>query len=100
MLRRRTDFVDRFDVEKMFFGPGPRPDLSSKTPQFFFLKYFPSLKDPHFVPADRAGHHMRRTDRVIGLTFNGISRAYPLWIMDNYHSCNDVIGDVPIIVNH
>lgn len=99
MFGRRTEYVEQFRIEKMFFGPGPRPDLTSAHPRFFFLKYFPSLKNPQFVTAGRASH-MRGTDRVIGLSFNGVSRAYPLWIMDNYHSCNDVINGVPVIVNH
>jgi len=59
----------------------------------------PALVDPGFIPAkDATGH--RERDGVLGVTLNGITRAYPLWIMDNYHVANDMFGDTPLAVIH
>ena len=48
--------------------------------------------DPEMVTAPSADH-MRADDYVIGLVFNGSARAYPLWVVDNYHVVNDTVGD-------
>jgi hypothetical protein len=42
--------------------------------------------------------HMRGDDYVIGLTWNGSARAYPLWVVDNYHAINDTIDGQRILV--
>ncbi|MSQ91211.1 MAG: DUF3179 domain-containing protein [Phycisphaerales bacterium] len=39
-------------------------------------------------------------DRVIGITINGESRAYPLQLMNVHEICNDVLGGVPIAVTY
>lgn len=44
--------------------------------------------DPQMVPA-RNAYHMRADDYVIGMEFRGAARAYPLWVIDNYHVVND-----------
>lgn len=44
--------------------------------------------DPEMVPAADASH-MRDDDYVIGLVFRDRPRAYPIWIVDNYHVVND-----------
>ena len=38
---------------------------------------------PEFVAAEDATH-MRDDDYVVGIEYKGYSRAYPLWITDNY----------------
>ena len=48
--------------------------------------------DPAMVPAGEAVH-MRGDDYVVGLTFEGSARAYPVWVVDNYHVVNDRVGD-------
>ncbi|MCI0633464.1 MAG: DUF3179 domain-containing protein [Actinobacteria bacterium] len=52
---------------------------------------------PEMVPAERAGH-MRPDDYVIGLAFGGGARAYPVWVVDNYHVVNDRVDDEPFFV--
>src|SRR5438046_8575994 len=42
--------------------------------------------------------HMRSDDYVIGLTHGGVSRAYPLWVIDNYHVVNDRVGPDRLVV--
>ncbi|MSR44655.1 MAG: DUF3179 domain-containing protein [Phycisphaerales bacterium] len=39
-------------------------------------------------------------DRVIGITINGESRAYPLQLMNVHEICNDVLGGVHIAVTY
>ncbi len=40
------------------------------------------------------------TDRVIGVTVNGESRAYPLAVMNAHEVVNDTLGGVPIAVSY
>lgn len=57
----------------------------------------PALTDPKTAPVGQAGF-MLADDRVVGVTVNGESRAYPIKVL-NYHECyNDVLGGVPIAV--
>ncbi len=57
----------------------------------------PSLTDPAVAPVLEADF-MNDDDRVVGITIDGQSRAYPIKVL-NYHECyNDVIADVPIAV--
>lgn len=62
-------------------------------------KIMPSLSTPSFTVADKADH-VRKNDCVLGVSFNGITRAYPLWIMDNVHLVNDVFDGEPLVVIH
>lgn len=39
-------------------------------------------------------------DRVIGLTLNGESRAYPLRVLTYHDAANDVLGGIPIVVSY
>lgn len=50
------------------------------------------IDDPSFASVDEATF-MRSDDYVVGLVFDGVARAYPLWIVDNYHVVNDRVGD-------
>ncbi|MGH2807391.1 MAG: DUF3179 domain-containing (seleno)protein [Actinomycetota bacterium] len=45
--------------------------------------------DPKFVAAPDATH-MRGDDYVVGVSYRGLTRAYPLWIVDHYHVVNDI----------
>lgn len=62
-------------------------------------KILPSLSTPVFAAADHAGH-VRDRDDVLGVTFQGVNRAYPTWIMDNYHIVNDLFHDAGLLVLH
>lgn len=55
--------------------------------------------DPQVAPAGGAAH-MRDDDYVIGVVFRGRARAYPLWVVDNYHVVNDrVDGERLLLVS-
>jgi len=62
-------------------------------------KILPSLSNPAYVSVEDATH-VRKGDDVLGLTYKGISRAYPTWVMDNYHLVNDVFRDAGLLVVH
>lgn len=51
---------------------------------------------PKFVPAAEAGH-MRPDDYVVGLRHKGYTRAYPMWVTDNYHMINDKVAGDPVL---
>ncbi len=57
----------------------------------------PAITDPK-TAAVGVADFMLGDDRVVGVTVNGESRAYPIKVL-NYHECyNDVLGGVPIAV--
>ena len=71
--------------EKEIFSGGPPKDG------------IPSLDDPTFVKASQA-HFLQDTDRVLALVRNGISKAYPLRILNWHEIVNDRFGDEGIVI--
>ncbi len=59
----------------------------------------PSLDSSAFVKAAQASF-LRDTDRVLALTRNGISKAYPLRILNWHEIVNDRFGDEGIIITY
>lgn len=59
----------------------------------------PSIEQPKFVAA-RAASFMRPADRVIGITINGESRAYPINILNWHEIVNDQIQGIPVSVTY
>lgn len=57
----------------------------------------PPLDHPEHRTAASATH-MRDDDLVWGVVVSGRARAYPWWILKNYHVVNDVLGSVPLAV--
>lgn len=53
----------------------------------------PSIDNPTFVKARKADFLDNR-DRVLGITLNGISRAYPIKILNWHEIVNDSIDDI------
>ena len=66
----------------------------------------PSLTNPTFVEPEavaelnRHGKYLVSADRVIGLTINGESRAYPLSILNWHEVVNDTVGGKPVVVTY
>ena len=48
----------------------------------------PSIDTPKFVSSNEADF-LKKEDRVLGLNFNGISKAYPIKILDRHEIVND-----------
>jgi hypothetical protein len=59
----------------------------------------PSLDNPVFVQASQA-HYLQDTDRVLGLTRNGISKAYPLHILNWHEIVNDRFGEEGVVITY
>jgi len=51
----------------------------------------PALSDPKLIAAAKADY-LEPTDRVVGITLNGKSRAYPIGILNWHEIVNDEIG--------
>ena len=58
---------------------------------------FVPLDNPDVVTAE-AATFLRPEDRVLALTVNGESRAYPINMMTFHHVANDVLGGKPVLV--
>jgi hypothetical protein len=58
----------------------------------------PAIDRPQFVAAAKAG--LRADDRVLGLAFNGVTKAYPVRILNWHEVVNDRFGDVPVAITY
>ena len=58
---------------------------------------FVPLYNPEFIAPEQATF-LTPDDRVLGLTINGESRAYPLRMMTYHHIANDTIAGRPVLV--
>jgi hypothetical protein len=65
--------------ESQIFGGGPGKDG------------IPAIDNPVFIPASIASN-MKNTDLVLGIEIGGISRAYPINILNWHEIVNDKIG--------
>jgi len=52
----------------------------------------PALSDPELIDAE-AARYLKPDDRVIGVTMDGLSRAYPIAILNWHEIVNDTIND-------
>ena len=59
----------------------------------------PAIDAPRFVPAD-AVTFLQAGDRVLGITRNGVSKAYPVAILNWHEIVNDRFVDEPVVVTY
>ncbi len=76
---------------KGLFPSHPFPSAHTRT---FTLP----LNNPSAVSA-KSAHHMRDQDLIFGVVVNGHARAYPRWIMLQYHVANDTIDNIPLLLS-
>lgn len=57
----------------------------------------PSIDDPEFIEASQADW-LRDDDRILGISYNSITKAYPMRILDWHEVVNDFFGEEPILV--
>ena len=58
----------------------------------------PAIDKPRFVkPAD--AHFLQAGDRVLGITRHGVSKAYPIAILNWHEIVNDNFADEPVVVS-
>ena len=58
----------------------------------------PALTDPKFIPAEAA--KLQDKDRILGISRNGVSKAYPLAILNWHEIVNDRFGDEAVVVTY
>jgi len=63
------------------------------------LDRMPSLTTPAFLPAKYATH-VEPNDRVVGVTLNGMTRAYPVKILTYHEAINDRFGAEPLLITY
>ncbi|MFC1852088.1 DUF3179 domain-containing (seleno)protein [candidate division CSSED10-310 bacterium] len=86
------------DTHKIEHPPGTRPHRASKSTLRRMRVYVLPLNNPDVVPG-READHMQPDDIVIGIVVVGQARAYPWWILSNYHVANDtVVGHTAVYV--
>lgn len=77
-------------------SPSDVPEAEGSRPNFPRSRFVP-LDNPDVVPAG-AVSFLQPDDRVLGVTVNGESRAYPVSMMTFHHVANDVVGGEPVLV--
>ncbi len=55
------------------------------------------LNNPDMIPAAQATY-MKDTDVVLGVVIHGQARAYPWWLVSNYHVVNDTSDEEPFLI--
>lgn len=59
----------------------------------------PSLDYPAFVNAKDAGF-LKSKDRVLGIEVNGVTRAYPIRILNYHEIVNDIVGGEAVVITY
>jgi hypothetical protein len=59
----------------------------------------PAIDRPLFVSVGAAGY-LKASDRVLGITRNGVSKAYPIAILNWHEIVNDRLGKEPVVVTY
>ena len=58
----------------------------------------PALDKPLFYEGDERSKHIKPGDQILGVSYNGIAKAYPISILDYHEIVNDTFGDTPLTV--
>ena len=59
----------------------------------------PAILKPKFVKAEGAAFLMG-DDRVLGITRNGVAKAYPIKILNWHEIVNDTVGRMPVLISY
>lgn len=78
-------------------GFAPIPGLTSQYGDFRGV--FEALTDPRIIPAAQLTE-LGDDEEVLGLTVNGMSRAYPARFIAWHHIVNDTLGGKPVAVTY
>ncbi len=60
----------------------------------------PSLDNPEFVTLDEADQWIEDNELVLGITYKGVKRVYPLQIMVWHEIVNDIIAGDPLLITY
>ncbi len=59
----------------------------------------PALTDPSFVSAKKADKFLKSWERVLGVEHKGVTKAYPIKILNWHEVVNDTIADKLLAVS-
>ena len=59
----------------------------------------PALSNPRFVSAKEGNKFLIQWDRVLGVEYHGVAKAYPIKILNWHEVVNDTIADKPLMVS-
>ena len=95
MLLRTGQFAERVNLRLS----GPKPTYSQQKLRSALQRdRIHPLDEPRFIKGLDASSQMTPSERVIGITYNGLAKAYPLSYLSIHEIVNDDIGDTPIAV--
>lgn len=58
----------------------------------------PAIDDPQFLSSDEADAEYAPDELILGVSFNGDSRAYSVSLLSRHEIVNDIVGGKPISV--
>ncbi len=59
----------------------------------------PSIDQPDFIKASSVDY-LRDDDLLLALTYHGVTRAYPIRILDHHEIVNDRFGSDPVVITY
>lgn len=74
----------------------PLQEIHSGGPQ---KDAIPAIDNPRFVQAG-ATDHLKPETRILGLSWNGIAKAYPIGIMNWHEIVNDRFAEEPVVITY
>ncbi len=60
----------------------------------------PSIDNPKFVTLDEADQWIEDDELVLGITYKGVKRVYPMQIMVWHEIVNDIIAGDPLLITY
>jgi hypothetical protein len=60
----------------------------------------PSIDNPRFVSMEEADEWIEDNELVLGLTYEGVTRVYPLQIMVWHEIVNDTVAGDPLLITY
>ncbi len=60
----------------------------------------PSIDNPKFVTLDEADQWIEDDELVLGITYKGVKRVYPLQIMVFHEIVNEIIAGDPLLITY
>ena len=98
VLKLRSETVT-VDVPSRPDGSGgPASDATLDIITILGKDGIPAVLDPRFVTVEQAQGNMNPQERVLGVSINGESRAYPLNLLSRHEIVNDTVGGKSIAV--
>lgn len=96
------------ETEQLPSGPGQKPfDVTRHSVPLKEIKSgrvtkdgIPALIHPAFVSAKEGDKFLLSWNRVLGVTRDGISKAYPIKILNWHEVVSDTIADTPIVISY